>query len=578
MILDPRADKERRFASRADVDEFVDVLEKYERGEIDAQAFKEFRLTRGVYGQRQEGQHMIRVKIPQGILSARQLRLLGRIARERSRGFGHVTTRQNVQFHRVRLEDTEAALSELNDVGLTTREACGNTVRNVTACPLAGVCGGEVFDVTPYAEGLTRFLLRHPDAQAMPRKFKIAFSGCADDCAFGAIHDVAALATRGEHGERAFRILAGGGLATHPTSALVLEERLPAPELARAVLAVVRVQQKHGERKNRGRARLKYTVKRLGVDGFLSEYRAELERITDGQAPVLVETPAEDGALLPPGPAWSALPSPAAGGYAAWASLNIFPQRQEGWVVLKVRLPLGDVTEDQFDAIAGLAENVSDGTVRLSIDQNLLLRWVPTDRVREAYRVLESIGLAGADAGALDDPTSCPGADTCKLAITHSRQLARALGKTLPRQKTASSRGATVKISGCPNSCGQHHVATIGFHGSTARAADRVIPVYQLHLGGGVDASGATFGRVLNKIPVHRVNEAVANLLGAYDREHEPGETPLTYFRRLSKERVTEILGDTVSLAPPLLQSEDFEDLGTGVPFRVVVSKGECAS
>ncbi|MGH2571119.1 MAG: nitrite/sulfite reductase, partial [bacterium] len=342
MILDPKRNGERPgFATKADVDEFVDVLEKYERGEIDTDKFREFRLTRGVYGQRQSEKHMIRVKIPQGVLTAAQLRALGRIAREKSRGFGHVTTRQNIQFHMVALADAEGAMRELLDVGITTREACGNTVRNVTACPMAGVCAGEPFDVTAVSEAVTRFLLRHPDSQCMPRKFKIAFSGCADDCAFGWIHDIGFLAKRGPGGEAGFRVVAGGGLATHPTPATAVEDFLPAEAATRAALAIVRVQQKNGERKNRGRARLKYTIQRLGAEEFLRQYRAEYERITEAEAPPLPRPAIAEAQARTPTMTVAGVPG-------SWARHNVTPQRQEGWTVVKVRLPIGDVTADQF--------------------------------------------------------------------------------------------------------------------------------------------------------------------------------------------------------------------------------------
>lgn len=583
MIRDPRHPLQtewKSFADARDVDEFGDMVGKYERGEIDADQFKEFRLTRGVYGQRQGDTHMIRVKIPLGILNAAQLRVLGKIAREKSRGFGHVTTRQNVQFHMVKLADSEPAMRELADVGITTREACGNTVRNITACAMAGVCRSELFDVTRVGEGVTRFLLRHPDAQSMPRKFKIAFSGCVDDCAFGAIHDIGFVARLGPGGEPGFRVLAGGGLATHPTPATEVEEFLPAEEAARCALAIVRVQQRFGERKNRGRARLKYTLKRLGVAKFLEEYRTEFGRIVEEGNPRL-EFPEGfrlEAASNGNGHVEAAKATDSS--LARWAASNVVPQRQKGFVALRVRLPIGDITADQFDGLAGLVESAADGSLRATIDQNLVIRWVSADRVHQVYQVLLRLGLADPDAGAIDDPTCCPGADTCNLAITHSRRLAKGLGDALPSLKNEKTKGLTVKISGCPNSCGQHHIASIGFHGSTARAVNQVIPVYQLHLGGGVDATGVTFGRVLDKIPVHRVNEAVKRLLDAYRNEGAGGETALEYFRRLPAERVTEILGGTVAgtLTEARMEETDRQDIGTGLPFRVMTGKGECAS
>ncbi len=290
--------------------------------------------------------------------------------------------------------------------------------------------------MTGVSEDVTRFLLRHPDTQAMPRKFQIAFSGCDSDCAYGHIHDIGYLAKLGPEGEPGFRIVPGGGLATHPTPAIEVEEFLLAEAAARCALAIFRLQQKHGERRNRSRARLKYTIKRLGAETFLEEYRADRDR----------RRPDSAGS-----------DRTATGVSESWARLNVTPQRQEGWVVVKVRLPLGDVTADQFDALADLADRVNDGTVRLSIDQNLLLRWVKVADLRRVYGALAAMGLAGTDAGAIDDPTSCPGADTCNLAITHSRRLAPRLTDTLASLKTPETRDATIKISGRPNSCGQHH-------------------------------------------------------------------------------------------------------------------------
>jgi sulfite reductase beta subunit-like hemoprotein len=456
MILDPRPSvngKGKQFASVQDVDEFVEVLERFERGEIDAGQFREFRLTRGVYGQRQADRHMLRIKVPQGILSSRQLRVAAWIAREKSRGFGHVTTRQNIQFHMLELDDAEEVMRKLAAVGVTSREACGNTVRNVTACALAGVCAGERFDVSFVAEAVTRFLLRHPEAQSMPRKFKIAFSGCGDDCAFGAIHDLGFIARLDPDGEPGFRVVAGGGLATHPTNAVLLEEFLPAGLATRCALAVVRLQQRLGERKNRGRARLKYVVKRLGTAKFLAEYRAEYERVSEEDAPPVPLPGGRTSRAVEPSPKWTPPNGNAPGPFEVWAAGNVVAQRQPGFVALKVRLPLGDITAAQFDGIADIVEQVGDGTARLSIDQNLFLRWVRLDRVKAAYWELIRLGLADPDAGAVDDPTSCPGADTCNLAITHSRRLAGRLSETLPTLKNDATRGATVKISGCPNSC-----------------------------------------------------------------------------------------------------------------------------
>ncbi len=580
----------RRFASTKDIEEFVSVLDSFESGAIGADEFRTFRLTRGIYGQRQDDVQMIRVKIPQGVLSGDQLRALARVAREHSRGFGHVTTRQNVQFHFIPMAKVPEAMRDLEAAGLTTREACGNTVRNITACPMAGVCTDEPFDVTPYGEATTRFFMRNPICQALPRKFKIAFSGCPTDCAMGAMHDIGIIArVREENGHRqiGFKVVIGGGLAVSPQNAWVLHEFLPPERLLPVCEAIVRVFDRTGNRKNKGQARMKYAIRKLGFEAFKAEIDKELAalpptrdpeagRYADDSRPPRTDAPADLHERI----ARSGVPA-----FRAWAATNTRTQRQRGYSMAFVTLPRGDVTADQLEAIAGIAESHGNGTVRTAQDQNLLLRWVRSEELPAVHRALAAIDLGHGEAGRLLDPTSCPGAESCKIAVTGSRELALAVKDSLAaaagnggRELVAAASDLRVKISGCPNSCGQHHVAGIGFHGAARNIAGKAVPAYQMFLGGSVDGDGAHFGRRSAKIPARRVPEALTRLLTLYRDEHQAGETALAFFKRVDLARVDTALGDLAHFTEADLTGDDFKDLGSDRQFELEIGEGECAT
>lgn len=358
-----------RFSDPRDIDEFVAKLEAFEKGEIGPDAFRAYRLTRGVYGQRQEGTQMIRVKIPFGRLDERGLEALADIADSYSRGFGHVTTRQNVQFHFVQMANVEAVMRRLDEAGLTVRGACGNSVRSVTACELAEVCATAPFDVTPYAEAVTRQFLRHPLSETLPRKFKIAFSGCANDCAKAAIHDLGFIAEVRD-GEKGFKIVAGGGLSSSPRNALVLHEWVRAAEIGRVGEAIVRLFDRLGNRQNRQRARLKYVLKKLGDDGFRATY-AEIRAEVDAEAAAELALP--ELAPTNPGVAIEADSPRRDAEYFAWRASSVVSQKSHEHVAVYVRLLLGDATSAQMREIGKIATTFGDGTVRLTIDQNLLL-------------------------------------------------------------------------------------------------------------------------------------------------------------------------------------------------------------
>jgi len=597
----PRLD----FAKQHDIDEFVDMLGKYERGEIAPEEWRRFRLVRGTYGQRQDNVQMLRIKIPQGIVSSSQMRALAGVASRYSRGFCHVTTRQNIQFHFVPLAVCESAMRELAEEGLTTREACGNSVRNITGCPYAGTSEDEIFDPTPYAEAMTRYFLRHPLSGVLPRKFKIAFEGCRTDHAFASINDIG-LRARIQDGRKGFRFTVAGGTSILPVSGYVLYEFLPVEEMLEVAEAVVRVFHRFGDYEHRQRNRLKFTVKTLGWDGFrarfeecLAEFRREggarLSFDPDAVQPETEPswTPAEPPTLQAvavaaatpltgPGIVPGAVKlAPLADTYLRWMQANVSRQRQNGYCHVVARLPLGDFTAGQMRVLADLADAYSDGAMRLTVDQNVLFRWVRTASVQPFYDRLVAAGLGAPDAGRLSDVVSCPGAESCRLAVTQSRGLGQVLTEHLsarPEVVDMVSSGH-IKISGCPNGCGQHHIGSIGFQGSVRKVAGRAVPQYFVLVGGGCSDEGvAHFGKVVSKVPVHRLTDAVDRLLALY-RDHRDGDEELgAFFRRVPPSMSTDALKDLAQLLPNEVGEQDLIDLGENQAFNPEVMDGECSA
>ncbi|MCC7417048.1 MAG: nitrite/sulfite reductase [Acidobacteria bacterium] len=596
------------FASVADIDEFVATLDRFERGDITPEQWRSFRLVRGTYGQRQsDDAQMLRVKVPQGVLNGAQLHALADVGERYSRGFGHITTRQNIQFHFVKLHDVEPAMRRLEQDGLTTREACGNSVRNITACPYAGVSADEAFDVTPYAEAMTRFLLRHPLSSTLPRKFKIAFEGCAEDHIATAINDLGFRAVRGRHGGRGFRVYAGGGTAIMVTNAAVLHEFIAASEIWRVAEAVLRVFARYGDYQHKQRNRLKFMIKTLGWPRFRQEYERELgaARLSGRVPPLEIDPPGEElpdeaPRAAPPDPgqvaarvAGSRVLGPGItpvvvplldlsdSAYARWRATNLRPQKQRGFAMVVATVPLGDLTGEQMRVLGDLAEAYGDGTVRVTPDQDLVFRWVREADVPGLYRQLAAAGLAQSDASTIANVASCPGAESCRLAVTQSRGLARLVEDHL-RSRPAlidAADGARVKISGCPNGCGQHHIATFGFQGSVRRIDSQPVPQYFVLVGGGVAGdAGAAFGRLAAKIPARRVPAAVERLIALYAREKAPGESAPDFFARVDLAVVKRTLGDLERLASDQAEPADFVDLGEASAFNPLVMDGECSA
>ncbi len=599
------------FADEADIDQFVSMLSRFESGEVGPDEWRMFRLLRGTYGQRQTGDaSMLRIKIPQGILSHPQLNAVADVAERYSRGFGHITTRQNIQLHFVKLHDAEPAMRLLAEAGLTTREACGNSVRNITGCPYAGVAADEPFDVTPYAEALTRYLLRHPLSSSLPRKFKIAFEGCAHDHVMTAINDIGWLArieTVNGVRQRGFKVTVAGGTATMTRAGNTLFEFLPVGEMFNVAEAVIRVFHRLGDYKHKQRNRLKFLVKSLGWDGFKTEFERELEAFRaaggaplpfDPEQPAVEGPPVRSGqqapsipeilaratstAVIGPGivPQVQPRTNPSAHEIADWTRTNVRAQKQAGWSMVTVATVLGDLTSAQMRIIGDLANGYGDGTVRVTADQNLVFRWVASRDIELLYRSLHAAGLSRGNANTVADVTSCPGAESCKLAVTQSRGLGRLLGDRLHERPdlVAAVPGLDIKISGCPNGCGQHHIAGLGFQGSLRKIGGRPAPHYFVMVGGGIADGLTTFGRHAATIPARRCDEAMERLIGLYRDQRAQDEAPIAFFRRVDLAAVKSTLAGLDKIDPAEASLDDFIDLAEDHAFRPEVQEGECSA
>ncbi|MEO6951763.1 MAG: nitrite/sulfite reductase [Polyangia bacterium] len=591
------------FAKEADVDTFIDTLEKFERGEIDADTWRTFRLVNGTYGQRQVGDlSMLRVKIPQGVLSTDQARVLADTAEKWSRGFFHLTTRQNAQLHFVHLSDVGTAMQHLAAAGLTTREACGNSVRNITCAWSAGVDSTEAFDPTPYSQALTRYLLRHPLSSTLPRKFKIAFAGGPTDHAFALVNDIG-FWPKIVGGKRVFGITLAGGTSTLCRAGHEIFDALPAEQILALSEAVIRVFHAHGDRVHRARNRMKFLVKQLGWDAFAQLVVDEYAKVGDVDLPFDAQNPppfesqptsytAEPSASQlreivsharwdeprPPTPPTIKLAESEA--KARWLRTNVKPQRQAGYSLVIVTLSLGDVSGAHLRALALLAESFGDATLRTTHGQDLTLRWVPNDRVGSLYDLLLAIGMNRSDPDSLGDVTSCPGAESCKLAVTRSRGVAGLLNEHFSVHTELLDRVGPldVRVSGCPNGCGLHHVAGIGLQGGLRKVDGKPAPQYFVYLGGDPRPEAATFGRLVAKVPARRAGEAIERLVRHYVENREAGEQAAAFFARVEVPKVKALLVDLETLTPELVRPDDFVDLGDTQSFREETMEGECAS
>lgn len=546
----------------AEVKRMAEEIRKYKAGLLEEETFKKFRLENGVYGIRfQKDIQMIRVKIPFGVLTADQLEVLGDVATTFANGVGHVTTRQDIQFHWVPLERVPELLKVINDVGITTREACGNTVRNVTACPIAGVSPDEIFDVTPYAYEVVKYFLRNPLNQNLPRKFKIALEGCVFDHAATGMHDIGILAEKrvidGKE-EKGFKIFVGGGLGPPPFAAQLLEDFTPADRLLITCEAVLRVFDRLGERNNPARARLKFVIMRLGMDEFrkiVLKERNIVYATRAGDRTRQIEEFNEE----PP----SDLPAPSGRvadneEFRRWKRTNIFKQRQGGYYFVYVTLPSGDITTAQFKALAQIARKYAGGVLRTMRTQNLTFRWIREDLLTDFYLDLKEASLATYGADRILSVVGCPGADTCNLAITKSHRLALALHEKLVGMPEISMsediKDISIKVSGCPNACGQHHIAAIGFYGSAQRLNGKMAPFYTLLLGGEVGPGKVIFGTPVAKVPAKNVPDVVLKLIETYRKNRKEGESFNDWVGRNQQEMGGEGLHGEVAVAGRAIQ------------------------
>jgi len=504
----------------------------------------------------------------------------------------------------VKLAQVGDAMRLLAEAGLTTREACGNAVRNVTTSPSAGVAVDEVFDPTPYANALTRHFLRHPLSASLPRKFKVAFSGGGEDHAYALVNDLAFTARLGPRGERGFRVTVGGGTALMCKSGTELFGFLPAGDILGVADAVLRVFHANGDREHRKKNRMKFLIKKMGWDAWLGAVHGALELVRAEGAPSLpfaTEAPPEEVAptarapeprlrdldpLLsndrPRGPGFVPRHLPSVGDPHGdrFRRTNVRAQRQAGFSAVTAVVPLGDLTSGRLRALAALSRAYADGTVRTTTGQNVLLRWVPTDRVAALHAALVYIGLGDSDPESLADVAACPGAESCKLAVTQSRGLADSLNAHFRHERSALDRakGLTIRSSACPNGCGLHHVAGIGFQGGLRKVDGRAVPQYHLSVGGSAGGSEARFGRLIARIPARRAALAVERLIALYEHRRMEGETVTAYLQREDAAELTKAVADLEKLDASTARPEDFIDLGEDSAFRPETTEGECAS
>jgi len=577
-----------------DIDRFEIAIEQYLAGEITEDVFRVMRLNNGIYGQRQGGTNqMVRIKLPAGSIRPDQLELMAELATDFSRGWGHITTRQNIQFHFVELRRIPSLLRKLAAVGLTSREACGDTVRNVMACHLAGACPHEKLDVTPWAEATFRHFVRNPIGQRLPRKFKVNFSGCSTDCGQAMFNDVGVVAVSRETAtgeiEHGFRVYIAGGLGATPHPALALEDFTRREDLLPTIEATLRVFDQTGNRDNKLRARLKWVVDQLGIE--------EVRRRVIKMRHTLPASSTWPGGIPPEVVAAGDLPAGRADfgevtqvgqgvrvdlrgahSYRAWEIASVVRGAAKGTVSAIAYAALGDITAEQFRALAAIQrEFVAD--VRLTNRQNVVFRGLREDQLEPLYQRLVAIDMARPGAELARDVVACPGADTCNIAVTQSRGLAGAIGERLEEEGLAEVGGVRINISGCTNSCGQHHASDIGLFGAERRAHGKALPGYQLLLGGHVGEEQIHFGDKALRLPAKTAPQAVARVVRRFAEERTATETFSTWLARVGgATAVAEGLRDLDEIPTPELNPDFFVDYGEVGPYVANVAESECAT
>ncbi|TAK81103.1 MAG: nitrite/sulfite reductase [Dehalococcoidia bacterium] len=560
-------------------------------GNRDEKKFIGFRLKQGVYGQRQAARQMTRVKLPFGGVTPMQLEGFAQVAeRFAPLGKGHITTRQNIQFHHFRLAEAYDLLKVLAAHGLSTREACGNVVRNVTGDPWAGIRPEEPFDITPYAGAFVRYWVRNPLSQLLPRKFKVTFSASEVDAAMTAIHDIGFIPrVRVESGKevRGFKMVVGGGLSTMAKEAVLLSEFVPVDQFLTYSEAVIRIFEDASElRKDIHKARLKFLVHRVGAEAFRKMVDERLAQDWAKQVPPLEALMyVDDERALAPAPSTLDVDTVPAGdrpAFQKWVDDNVRAHRQAGYYAVEAKVPQGDLTAPQFRGLAQILTTFGAGRARMTQDQNIVLRWIPGANLYPVWQALQPLGLGGAGVQTIEDVVSCPGTDSCKLGITASMGLNRAITAQLQTMNITDplTRKVLINISGCPNSCGQHHLGNIGFHGAAMKNDDRQIPAYNVFLGGmRREGEKLQFGSVARlRIPAKRVPVAIERFISVYEGGREDGEEFNAFVDRVGIkpfETAVQDLSVTPKFATDSFQEFiDWEREGLYVLER---GEGECA-
>jgi sulfite reductase (ferredoxin) len=559
-----------------DIIDLEKKIRAFREGQIHDEKFRSLRLARGIYGQRQPGVQMVRIKLPFGKVTFRQLLKIADIADEYGSGNLHLTTRQDIQIHYVSLDRTPQLWAELEQDDITLREACGNTVRNVTSSPTSGIDPAEPFDVSPYAQAAFEYFLRNPICQDMGRKFKISFSSADDDTAFSYIHDIGVIPKLNSNNERGFKVLLGGGLGAQPLLASAVEDFLPEDQLIPYIEAVIRVFDRHGERNNRNKARLKYLIQKIGLAEVLQLAELERKAIKVKSYPInrdTVPTPAIPGETEFPE---ITLDNPLR--YEQWLITNVFEQKQKGFYGVYVKVPVGDIpTATARKLVDAIKPYVAD-EIRITQNQGLLLKYVRKEALPALYTGLAALDLAAPGFDSPADVTTCPGTDTCNLGISNSMTLSRVLEDVIYNEyeDLIFNREIKIKISGCMNSCGQHGLAHIGFHGSSLKAGTRVLPSVQVLLGGGTVGNGV--GRAAEKVikvPAKRATHVLRAVLDNYKNNAIGDETFHAYYDRQGKDYFYQLLKPLADLTT--LTDDEFVDWGHQETFATAIGVGECA-
>jgi sulfite reductase beta subunit-like hemoprotein len=567
-----------------ELEDFRTEAHRFLDGQFDESQFIGFRLKQGVYGQRQPDVQMIRVKLPFGGVTGDQMDAFGELA-ERFTPLrkGHITTRQNFQFHHIPLKNIPDALVLLGNAGLSSREACGNTVRNVTGDPFAGVNALEPFDPTPYAGAFARYWLRNPLSQLLPRKFKVAFTSNDLDTAITGIHDLGFI-PRIRDGVKGFEMRTGGGLSIMPRNAYVLREFVPIDEYLKVSEAVVRIFERADElRKNRAKARIKFLIDRVGIEQFRRMVDEELKgewANKDFRPDRLLYHDNEEATAPARRPVYDQ-PNGDHREFTAFATANVRAQKQQGFSTVEVKVTRGDVKPEHFHGLAAIMRDYAGGRARTTVQQNIVLRWVRDESLYEVFQRLKEIGLADIGANEITDVVSCPGTDSCKLGITSSMGLNAAIQARVEKLQISDplTRRIHIKMSGCPNSCGQHHIANIGFHGAAMKVGPHQLPAYHVFMGGNYDNGNMRIGTQLKvRLPAKRGPDAVERFVSVYENGRNPGEVFNDYFDRVGPQPFEEAIQD-------LTIPGDFDDENRGMfidwarieLYQLQRGEGECA-